>query len=75
MLYYANIQKICTKYARNISNYAYHMQLYGIIIYAIEMQLCKKYAKKNSRNYIDCNNVTVLVKYAKDMHKIYQKYA
>ena len=46
MLYYANIQKICTKYARNISNYAYHMQLYGIIIYAIEMQLCKKYAKK-----------------------------
>ena len=51
------------------------MQLYGIIIYAIEMQLCKKYAKKNSRNYIDCNNVTVLVKYAKDMHKIYQKYA
>ena len=45
MLYQSSMQKICTKYARNMPKYAYYMPMY-----ALEMQL---YA----RNMQNCNNI------------------
>ena len=57
------MQKICTKYARNMPKYAYYVELYAInmLLYAPNMhQICK---------------CTVSVKNAKDMHGICQKYA
>ena len=51
------MQKICTKYAKNMPKYAYYMQLYVIImqLYAPNMhKICK---------YIDCNS-QICIRYA-----------
>ena len=63
-LYQQNMQKICTKYARNMHKFASNMQLY-----AKNKQLCAQ----NMHKY--ANIQTVLVEYAKDMYKICPKYA